>query len=78
MDQGHGMEPEQAARAGEPFFTTKEPGRGMGLGLYLSRSVIERLSGSLELTSAPGRGTTAKVTLPLDVFPRARTDPFTA
>ena len=52
------------ARAGEPFFTTKEPGKGMGLGLFLARSFAERLGGSLELDSTPGRGTAATLTLP--------------
>jgi two-component system sensor histidine kinase RegB len=66
VDQGHGMDPEHVARAGEPFFTTKEPGRGMGLGVYLARSVFERLGGSIEYTSRVGVGTTVKVTLPLE------------
>ncbi len=65
VDQGHGMDPEQVARAGEPFFTTKEPGRGMGLGVYLARSVFERLGGSIEYTSRVGAGTTVRVSLPL-------------
>jgi len=64
-DRGTGMSPEVLDRAGEPFFTTKEPGQGMGLGLFLARKVIERLEGSLELVSHPGKGTTAIVTLPL-------------
>ncbi|MEZ6017938.1 MAG: ATP-binding protein [Planctomycetota bacterium] len=70
VDQGHGMEPEHVARAGEPFFTTKEPGRGMGLGVYLARSVVERLGGALEYTSRVGAGTTVKVTLPLSGLAR--------
>src|SRR6185295_9081308 len=56
-DEGVGMAPEVLARAGEPFFTTKPPGRGMGLGLFLSRAVVERLGGALEIDSQPGRGT---------------------
>jgi two-component system sensor histidine kinase RegB len=63
-DRGPGMPPDVLARAGEPFFTTKEPGRGMGLGLFLTRSVVERLGGTLELTSAPHQGTTAIIRLP--------------
>ena len=47
QDRGPGMAPEVLARAGEPFFTTKEPGRGMGLGLFLARAVAEKLGGSL-------------------------------
>lgn len=63
-DQGQGMPPEVLARAGEPFFTTKEPGRGMGLGLFLTRALMEQLGGRFELLSAPGTGTTAALVLP--------------
>ena len=52
-------------RAGEPFFTTKEPGRGIGLGLFLTRNVISQLGGDLNFESSPGHGTRAIVRLPL-------------
>jgi two-component system sensor histidine kinase RegB len=52
-------------RVGEPFFTTKPLGRGMGLGLFLARSIIERVGGTLRLDSTLGRGTTAVVRVPL-------------
>lgn len=64
-DEGPGMSPDVISRAGEPFFTTKGVGAGMGLGLFLARSVIERLGGSLELESDEGRGTLARIFLPL-------------
>jgi two-component system sensor histidine kinase RegB len=64
IDQGTGMTPEILQRVGEPFFTTKEPGRGMGLGLHLSQNVIRRLNGTLNFDSRPGYGTTVTVTLP--------------
>ena len=64
-DHGPGMAPEILERAGQPFFTTKSPGEGMGLGLFLTRSVLERLGGSLDLTSGEGRGVTAVMELPL-------------
>jgi two-component system sensor histidine kinase RegB len=64
VDRGSGMPPDVLARAGEPFFTTKEPGRGSGLGLFLARALLEQLGGELELESAPGRGTTARIVLP--------------
>jgi two-component system sensor histidine kinase RegB len=63
-DEGPGMSAETLARAGEPFFTTKEPGRGMGLGLFLARSVLERLGGRLLLVSSPGEGATATLEIP--------------
>lgn len=63
------MSPEVLARAGEPFFTTKPPGRGLGLGLFLGKNLAERLGGSLTLHSEPNAGTTACLSLPL-AFPR--------
>jgi two-component system sensor histidine kinase RegB len=66
-DHGPGMSAEVMGRAGEPFFSTKEPGKGMGLGLFLTRSVVERLDGKLEITSPHEQGVTAKILLPLTV-----------
>jgi two-component system, sensor histidine kinase RegB len=63
-DYGCGMSEEELGRAGEPFFTTKEPGRGMGLGLFLTRSVVSRLGGKLNFQSVPGVGTDALVVIP--------------
>jgi two-component system sensor histidine kinase RegB len=63
-DRGPGMTAEVLARAGEPFFTTKEPGHGTGLGLFLARALVEQLDGTLDLESTPGRGTTARIVLP--------------
>jgi two-component system sensor histidine kinase RegB len=63
-DHGQGMNAEVLARAGEPFFTTKEPGSGMGLGLFLSRAVIARLGGELTIDSIPTEHTRVCVSLP--------------
>ncbi len=63
-DSGSGMPPETLNRIAEPFFTTKEPGRGMGLGLFLVRLFAERLGGQLRFESEPGRGTVATLELP--------------
>jgi two-component system sensor histidine kinase RegB len=68
-DQGEGMPENVLSRAGDPFFTTKEPGAGMGLGLFLARAVIERFGGQLELRSRQGTGTVARVVLPLEFDP---------
>jgi two-component system sensor histidine kinase RegB len=64
-DDGHGMSAETLRRAGEPFFTTRPPGRGTGLGLFVVRLQAERLGGTLRLDSAPGAGTTADVEWPV-------------
>jgi len=62
-DRGPGMSPEVLARAGEPFFTTKDAGRGLGLGLFLARVFAERAGGSLSI--AADQGTTVVLELPL-------------
>jgi two-component system sensor histidine kinase RegB len=61
QDEGTGMSAESLARAGEPFYTTKEPGYGFGLGVFLARVFTERVGGALTFES--DRGT--KVTLDL-------------
>lgn len=63
-DTGCGMTPEQLARACEPFYTTKERGRGLGL-VYVV-AVVRELGGTFRMESAPGRGTKALVWLPDD------------
>jgi len=65
IDRGAGMSPEVLARAGEPFFSTREPGAGMGLGVFLARAVASDHGGQLELASSPGDGTRATTRLPL-------------
>ena len=62
-DEGEGMDDETLGRVGDPFFTTKEPGRGIGLGLYLARNVVSQLGGALDFQSQPQQGTSAVVTL---------------
>ena len=73
-DDGVGMPPDVRGRALEPFFTTR-PGRGIGLGLPIVQGILRRHGGSLALESAPGRGTTATVTLPTAKPPRAAEPP---
>lgn len=63
-DEGVGMSPEVLARVGEPFFTTKEVGSGMGLGIFLTRNVLNRLGGDLRLDSEKGVGTVATIQIP--------------
>lgn len=64
-DLGAGIAPALEGRLGEPFLTTKEPGRGMGLGLYLIRTLLARASGSLDAAPRTPRGT--RVTLSIAV-----------
>jgi len=63
-DRGTGMAPEVLARAGEPFFSTKPTGSGMGLGLFLARTFAEQLGGELRVASAQGQGTKVQVSWP--------------
>lgn len=63
-DNGVGVPEPLLRRIGEPFFTTKEPGRGTGLGLYLARHVVEREGGELRVESSEGRGTRVTLIVP--------------
>ena len=65
IDTGHGMDAEVRARALEPFFTTKPSGQGTGLGLAVAANLIQAAGGGIGLESAPGLGTTVRITLPL-------------
>ncbi len=79
-DDGAGIPPEILPRIFEPFLTTKETGQGVGLGLAISHSILERHHGSIEVQSEVGRGSTFNITLPWDSEKNAekdaRNDPF--
>ena len=64
-DRGPGMSADTLRHVGEPFFTTKEPGKGMGLGIFLVRTLAERLGGEFDLESVEGEGTRASLILPI-------------
>ncbi len=64
-DHGKGMSPDDLRRVGEPFFTTKPAGKGMGLGVFVTRGTAEQVGGSLHIDSQLGVGTVARLRLPL-------------
>jgi PAS domain S-box-containing protein len=64
-DTGEGMDEETLGRAIDPFFTTKEVGKGTGLGLPMVHGLAEHSGGQLVLTSQQGRGTIAEIWLPV-------------
>lgn len=64
-DRGTGMTGDQLRRIGEPFFTTKPPGMGMGLGVFLVRTLAEQVGAQLTYHSSPATGTVATLRLPL-------------
>ena len=68
FDHGPGIPVASQARVGEPFFTTKPAGRGLGLGVFLARAFAEKMGGELTLEARPGGGTVARLTMRRDVL----------
>jgi len=64
-DQGDGMDEDTIARAAEPFFSTKEQGKGLGLGLFLAQNVAEQFGGELLISSERSAGTTVTISFAL-------------
>jgi PAS domain S-box-containing protein len=65
QDTGCGIAPDKQARIFEPFYTSKPVGQGTGLGLSISFGIVQRHGGSITVQSAPGAGSTFRVTLPI-------------
>ncbi|RMG42564.1 MAG: HAMP domain-containing protein [Acidobacteria bacterium] len=63
-DRGPGMEPDVQRQIFEPFYTTKEPGRGAGMGLTIASQFVRAQGGTLTCESEPGRGSTFRIGLP--------------
>jgi len=63
-DTGHGISPADREQIFEPFFSTKEAGRGTGLGLFISAEIVREHKGRIEIESEEGRGSTFRVLLP--------------
>lgn len=64
-DSGKGIAPEHINRIFDPFFTTKPVGKGTGLGLSLSYGIVQKHNGRIDVKSAPGKGSTFRVWLPV-------------
>jgi PAS domain S-box-containing protein len=67
QDNGHGMSRETLEQVMEPFYTTKDVGKGSGLGLSLCETIVLAHGGSLDIESEEGKGTTVHVFLPVDL-----------
>lgn len=64
VDPGSGMDEDTLRRAFEPFFTTRPPDQGTGLGLSTARGIVEQRGGMVYMDSAPGHGSRVEIWLP--------------
>ncbi|MFZ7110534.1 MAG: ATP-binding protein [Desulfatiglandales bacterium] len=64
VDDGEGIPKENREKIFEPFFSTKAPGEGTGLGLFVTRGIVEKLGGKIDVVSRLGQGTTFRIGLP--------------
>ena len=65
VDQGTGIDADTLRQVGNPFFTTRSHGEGIGMGVFIARSLIERLGGKFTIRSKPECGTTVEIILPM-------------
>jgi signal transduction histidine kinase len=70
-DTGHGIPKEDLPKIFQPFFTTKEAGKGTGLGLTVVHNIVEEHGGTITVESEPGQGATFTITLPAGKQPAA-------
>lgn len=75
QDTGEGIPADVLPRIFEPYFSTKSPTDGTGLGLPISKRIVEKHGGRLDVVSAPGQGTTFTVVLPIEGNPALAEDP---
>ena len=75
-DTGHGMNAETMSRAFEPFFTTRPPGQGTGLGLSAVYGIVTKAGGAITIDSEEGQGTTVQIYLPAAFVPAQGSAPM--
>ena len=63
-DDGEGIPEENISKISDPFFTTKAPGEGTGLGLFITYSILEEHKGEIDVISNPGKGTIFIISIP--------------
>jgi signal transduction histidine kinase len=68
-DTGRGMAAEELRRLFDPFYSTKDPERHLGLGLFVSHGIVRQHGGTIFAESKPGSGSTVTVTLPVEPLP---------
>lgn len=73
IDRGYGIDPALLPRLGEPFLTTKPASQGHGLGLFLAKTLMERLGGELRIHSVPNEGTTVRMLFALSMLSQKAT-----
>ena len=78
QDDGVGIPQDILPNLFEPFFTTKEGGHGVGLGLAISKGIVERHRGRIDVESKPGQGTKFTITLPVDAYAEVAAAPAAA
>jgi len=71
-DSGNGIDPSELRKVFEPFYSSRADGRGTGLGLFMSKIIVEQLGGSIAVASTPGQGTRFTILFPTDVESGAR------
>jgi DNA-binding response OmpR family regulator len=74
QDTGPGMDPETLDRIFDPYFTTKEPGEGKGLGMSVAHGIVTGLGGAIQVDSRPDRGSSVEVLLPCKLTLRTAPD----
>jgi signal transduction histidine kinase len=70
-DTGRGIEPADQRKIFEPFYSARPDGKGTGLGLFISKIIVDNLGGSIRVTSAPGSGTSFTILFPTVPIPAA-------